>query len=164
MNYILTTKTEAELYHHGVKGMKWGVIRWKNKRYDKKIAKQKNKEKLLKEKEKLKVKKEKLNSLKSSNETRKSNLKNKSYETDKQELDKPRQKTVKELSDTELKNRVNRLNLEQQYMQYTKNDVSKGKQIVNEIMSKVVIPAVEEQGKVIIKDLINSQYQKKKTK
>lgn len=25
MNYILTTQTESELYHHGVKGMKWGV-------------------------------------------------------------------------------------------------------------------------------------------
>lgn len=27
MNYILTTQTENELYHHGIKGMRWGVRR-----------------------------------------------------------------------------------------------------------------------------------------
>ena len=54
MNYILTTKTETELYHYGVLGMKWGMSRaarkgqtytYKShgqKKWEKKIAKGNN--------------------------------------------------------------------------------------------------------------------------
>lgn len=160
MNYILTTKTESELYHHGVKGMKWGVIRWRKKMYDHKIQKQKEKARMLIEKERLKARKEKLESLKSNNESRKKNL---TKPTNKKPNE-PERKTVKDLSDTELRNRVNRMQLEAQYAQYSKSDMTRGQKIVNEVLNKVLIPAVEEQGKTILKDIIDTQYKKRKTK
>ena len=160
MNYILTTKTESELYHHGVKGMKWGVIRWKKKRLDKRLRKEKERAKLLKEKERVKNREEKLNSLKSSNESRKKNLTKPATKNPNE----PERKTVKDLSDTELRNRVNRMQLEAQFAQYSKSDMTRGQKIVNEVLNKVVIPAVEEQGKIILKDIIDAQYKKRKTK
>lgn len=160
MNYILTTKTESELYHHGVKGMKWGVIRWRKKRFDKRLRKEKERAKLLKEKERVKNREEKLNSLKSSNESRKKNLTKPATKNPNE----PERKTVKDLSDTELRNRVNRMQLEAQYAQYSKSDMTRGQKIVNEVLNKVVIPAVEEQGKTILKDIIDTQYKKRKTK
>lgn len=153
MNYILTTKTENELYHTGVKGMKWGVIRWKNKQYDKKLTKQKEKAKLIKEKEKLKAKKEKLDSLKNNNATRKENLKAKSSTTIDNDSA-PRQKTVKELSDTELKNRVNRMQLEQTYLNMSPKQTSKGRAFVKRVSQSVLIPAAEDIGRQIVKSLL----------
>lgn len=49
-NYILTSNggfiSEAELYHYGVKGMKWGVRKNAREFYDKRIQKERKKNKI----------------------------------------------------------------------------------------------------------------------
>lgn len=53
---------------------------------------------------------------------------------------KPKAKTIKDLSDDELRDRINRLNLEKQYKQLYKElnpaKVNKGKEFVNRIVSR----------------------------
>lgn len=128
--------------------------------YDRKIQKQKEKARTLTEKERLKARKEKLESLKSSNESRKKNLTKPASKNPNE----PKRKTVKDLSDTELKNIVNRMQLEQQYNQYMSSNKSKGQKIVSEVLNKVIVPGLEEQGKAILKDIIDTQYKKSKKK
>ena len=163
MNYILTTQTENELYHYGVPGMKWGVIRWKNKHYDKQLQKQKEKAKLIKEKERLKSKKEKLDALISSNTKRKQALKSNSKPND-QSSDSTKRKTptddVKRMSNEELKNKVNRLQMEQQYLSMTPKQVSKGKAFVSAVGKDVLQPAAEDIGRQVVKSLLTKVVNK----
>lgn len=78
-----------ELYHHGVKGMRWGVR--KSKGAGSSIKRKKN--------------------------TKRS-----------------REKSIKKMTDQELRERINRLQLEKQYRQLTKPDMSEGKQFVKNIL------------------------------
>lgn len=111
---------ENALTHWGVKGMKWGVRRYQNKdgsltpagkkRYDKEMAAVKAEQKTIRNKQstankmaKLEAEKKKLADMKeASSDNGKSS-------------DKPKQKSVKELSDDELRKAVNRMQMEEQY-------------------------------------------------
>lgn len=122
------------LYHFGIKGMKWGIRRYQNKDGSLTAAGKKRYN------EGEQSSKEKTVSSTSSNRSR----------------------SISELSDTELRTRINRLNLEKQYKQLISEGVSdntkqakEGKRFVNDIKDRAVknvfLPAAEEIGRQVVR-------------
>ena len=61
---------------------------------------------------------------------------------------KPEQKSIKDMSDNELRNTINRLQLERQYQQLQPSHISKGKRFID----KVLAPAATDAGKQLLKE------------
>lgn len=115
---------EISLNHHGVKGMKWGV-----RRYQKKDG-----------------------SLTSAGKKRYINSSPKKVTKPSSES-KQEKKTVKDLSDEELRKRITRLQLEKQYKDLQPQKISAGKKFVD----SVIIPAVNESAKNVLRDFLTKQ-------
>lgn len=73
-------------------------------------------------------------------------------EKNKGEPETPRKKTLGELTDEELRSRINRLQMERQYKDLTKGEISKGKKVVDffikNLGNDVILPAAKDAGKV----------------
>ena len=68
----------------------------------------------------------------------------------------PQRKSIKDMSDAELRAVVNRLQLEQQYRNLTPQQVSKGKKFMDSVVGKVLAPAAQEVGKEVAKKLLTN--------
>lgn len=97
-------KNEEMLEHHGIKGQKWGVRRFQNEDGTRTAAGKKREQ--------------------SRSEDSAHDDYNKAHSG----------KSVKDMSDAELRNRLNRLQMEKQYSQLTNSDTSKGKKFVSDAM------------------------------
>lgn len=124
---------DGELYHWGIRGMKWGVRRYQNKdgsltkagrkRYDAENEKLKEREKTIKNRESVSKKLSKLDDKKAELDAREAALKNNKHNKDDLSPDDTpvkKHKTPSEMSDKELQDKVNRLRNEDAY-----NDLSK---------------------------------------
>lgn len=120
---------ENELYHFGIKGMRWGVRRYQNP--DGSLTN---------------AGKKRLKKGHASNEENDSSNKSstKSSST----------KTVKEMSDDELSQAITRLQLEEKYKSLSPKNVSKGKKFVDTVANDVLKPAAIDIGKQVAKSLM----------
>lgn len=109
-----------ELFHYGVKGMRWGVRKSTPTSGGTKKSKKKSLIAKMSDKKK-----------KATKEKAKEEAKEEAQETEKK-------KSVKDMSDAELRAKISRLQLEKQYADLSKQTepVSKGKKFVEGIMTK----------------------------
>ena len=119
-----------ELYHHGVKGMKWGVKKTPVRSSSGATRKRKsNTLSLFKKKKTIR----KVSSANSS----------------------PAQtKSIKDMSDDELRKKIERIQLEQDYLQLDPKAVSRGKRITKRVMDDMIVPAAVDIGKQAVKSIM----------
>ena len=133
----------AELYHHGVKGQRWGIRRYQNKD----------------------------GSLTPQGKIRYGAVYKKGSKpsTSSSESSKSKTKPVSEMSDQELQAAINRKRLEAEYARLNPKQVSKGQKFAKAVMNDVIIPAAKNVGKAYIEQElkkalgIKSEEKKRKT-
>lgn len=127
-----------DLYHHGILGMKWGVRRYQNKDGSLTAAGRRR--------------------LTNADKERATFFKNKKS---KAEEETSKAKSVKEMSDTELREKTNRMRLENDYVRESNTmkdlnpkQVSKGKAFVDKVVSDVITPAATDVGRQLFKSYL----------
>ena len=115
---------DNELYHHGVKGMKWGV-----RRTPAQLGHDTGRIDLQKTKKKVDAAGTIVN------ETR--NINNTASKKAQKKAQKQKLSEAKIMSDQELRDRVNRLNMEQQYVRMSTEQMNAGRSNVNSVLNSV---------------------------
>ena len=115
---------DNEFYHHGIKGMKWGV-----RRTPAQLGHETGKIDLQKAKKKV----EAANTI--VNESQ--NINRKVSSRKQKKMQKQQVQNAKTMTDQELKERVNRLNMEQLYARLTTEQMNAGKTNVDAVLNRV---------------------------
>jgi hypothetical protein len=113
-----------ELYHHGIKGMKWGV-----RRTDAQLGHDTGKIDLQKTKKKVDAA--------GTIVTESQNINKKVSSKKQRKMQKQQVQTAKAMTDKELRERVNRLNMEQQYARLSTEQMNAGKVNVDKVLAEV---------------------------
>lgn len=121
------------LAHHGVLGMKWGVRRYQNRDGSLNRAGQKKAKKMKDKYTKLTGKQLRRNP------------------TKKASTQKPKQKSISEMSDDEIRAKISRIELEQKLSSLSPKKVSRGKAFVNKMAKDVIAPAATDVAKQVVK-------------
>lgn len=124
------------IYHHGIKGQKWGVRRYQNEDGSLTSAGQARKNKVNDSKHQDKVINNNLNKTKTILDSSSSIVSDGKKITDSINKSSAYKKTknLSKMSDSELRERVNRMNLERQYSDLTASQVSRGRANVGAIL------------------------------
>ena len=130
---------EYELYHWGIKGMKWGIRRFQNKD----------------------------GSLTSAGRKRYGDGSDGSYGEGKTKTSKTTAKSTKDMTDDELRTRINRLQLEKNALDLEKQisslspqKVAKGQGFVQKIGKEVIAPALLNAGRTQLTNFLNDRLSK----
>ena len=148
--------SNAELYHHGIKGQRWGIRRYQNKdgsltpygkkRYAKELAKLEAEKKRVRQYEQTAKKMSKLDDMRKDLDERKKALNpDDTPESAKQQkaLSVPQKRKLSELSNEEIQAKIDRMNLENKYKELaqaridavSKKEVSKGRKFAEEVLT-----------------------------
>lgn len=152
-----------ELYHFGIKGMRWGIRRYQNsdgsltpagiKRYRDtnqiRSINEKADEQIRRIKERSKIAKAES---KAANRIAKAESK---YLPKDKSSDK--QKPISEMSDDEIRAKINRVRLENELKSLSPQQVSKGQKFVASVINNVIAPAARESGKRLLTDFLNKK-------
>ena len=122
-----------ELMHHGVKGMKWGV------RKDRQSGSSSGKSKLSKK-------------IKKTIDTRKKKKAKERAEEARAKAKAAPKKSVKDMSDDELRTAINRLRMEDEYNRYMSNLHPKRVSTGEKFLKNVVEPAIMQSSKTLLTD------------
>ena len=149
--------SNAELYHHGVKGQRWGIRRYQNKdgslttygkkRYAKELAKLEADKKRVRQQEQTAKKIKKLDDMRKDLDERKKALNpDDAPESAKRQKapSVPKKRKLSELSNEEIQAKIDRMNLENKYKELaqaqidavSKKEVSKGRKFTEEVLEK----------------------------
>lgn len=133
-----------ELYHYGILGMKWGVRRYQNADGTLTPAGRRKAGKLAEKYAKVTGKK--------------LIVKKKSVQGN----EKPKPKTISEMSDQEIQAKINRMRLEDTYASMIasrapKEKVSRGKKFVSNLKRNVITPALTDAGRTLLGNLIKKK-------
>ena len=119
------------LIHYGILGMKWGVRRYQNKD----------------------------GSLTSAGKKRYGNNDD-IKDSPQKNTEEPKKKSVKDMSDEELRREINRMQLEQNYLRMTGQNIEKGKSAVEIALGKMkesfVSTVAQKSGQILAERLVNS--------
>lgn len=185
-NYMITPDgnfiSENELYHWGIKGMKWGVRRYQNsdgsltaagrKRYTNAdgTLNKKGEKYYAKESARLDTERKKLNNQKRTaaqlaklDNKRKANEKLKDQINPKK-TEEAKKKSIKDMSDNELNAAINRARLEDTYKQLRpepKSKEAKRAEIMNKLVNDVVVPSAINAGKNALNKMIDKAMKDK---
>lgn len=124
------------LYHHGIKGQRWGVRRYQNADGSLTPAGRKRVAKM----------KEEYTALTGKRLIRKPTSKAGSEDTE-------QNKRIRDMSDTELRSKINRLQMEKQARNLESDLGSKGQKFVSTVGKQVLAPAAIDAGKRLLTDV-----------
>lgn len=160
----------GELYHWGIKGMKWGQRRYQNKdgsltpagkkRYAAENEKLKAREKEIKGREKAVARQAKLDAKKADLDAREAALNSGKVKTAKKpDGDSAKPKSIKDMTDDELRAYTTRMQLEKNYLDAQRNlasvapkdisteKVKRGRDFLNNVLNDVIAPSVKSTAK-----------------
>lgn len=143
--------TSTELYHHGVKGQKWGVRRYQNsdgsltaagrRRYAKELGQLKAEKKRLRNMESTAKKLKKLDDMRDEIDAKKRELSSDPHTnlSSKRSTSTTHTKTLSEMSNDEIQAKIDRIGLERRYSELTsepaaKTQVSHGKKFMMDVL------------------------------
>ena len=129
-----------ELMHHGIHGMRWGVRRYQNKDGSLTAAGRKRINQLDSEYQRLTGMK--LNKKTSSADVKKTESK-----------PKPKSKSISEMTNEEIQEKINRITLEQNLKSLTPKKISAGKRFTETVMNDVITPAATDVGKQLARSM-----------
>ena len=163
---------EKELYHHGIKGMKWGVRRYQNKdgsltpagkrRYDDDTTKKKinsinsktaAKIKKIRAEAKAKAKIAKAEE-KAAAKLAKEEAK---YKAKNEKPSESKSKSIKDMTDDEIRQKINRIRLEKELSSLQPERVSAGKKFTTSLKDNVIAPAAKDAGRRLLTDFLNKK-------
>ena len=133
---------DDELMHYGRKGMKWGMSIFGKKKSSGVKKKKKGKQVV-----------DSVTEKKASNGSGPS--KKSSSSSTKKEV--PKERSVKDMSDNELREKINRIRLEQEYARLNPRKVSAGEAAVNKILNDVVIPSATNAARNALQEYANKK-------